>query len=261
MGLPVHLGTAGSWAQSCSGLFHLMQRSIPQLSHSGPSEDVINCTHCLQMTANCRKTHLQAFERAASSCFVLPLKRAACTPEAIVRKIAKYPFAGGRSKAGKTLQYPRTLATTGDNSSNIDTRAVPLSELRELVNASLLGISFTEDEADLIGDVRALCPSSFTCSKSTPMHALINNNPSKGRHEWVCGAIRMDTLAAVNGLHDAGPRMGAIEREFSRCDQDPSWGITAGQACNSAMHSTGQWSACCHRWRQEPGHAGNACCY
>jgi hypothetical protein len=35
---------------------------------------------------------------------------------------------------------------------------VPLDELRELVNTSLLGLSFTEDEADIIGDVRAHCP-------------------------------------------------------------------------------------------------------
>lgn len=144
------------------------------------------------MTANCRNIHLQAFERAASTCLVHPVKRAACTPEAIVRNIAKHSFARGSSKAGRASQYPRILATTGDNSSTIDARGVPLSELRELVNASLLGLSFTEDEVDIIGDVRAQCPCSFTCSSSTPC-THIHNNSSKGRHEWVCGAIRMDT--------------------------------------------------------------------
>ena len=43
-------------------------------------------------------------------------------------------------------------AATSDSAAT-ETRAVPLSELRELVHDSLLGLTYSKREAEIIGDV------------------------------------------------------------------------------------------------------------
>ena len=43
-------------------------------------------------------------------------------------------------------------AATGDSAAT-ETRAVPLSELRDLVHDSLLGLTYSKREADIIGNV------------------------------------------------------------------------------------------------------------
>ena len=57
-----------------------------------------------------------------------------------------------RSRANRQMQRVDMSATTGDSAAT-ETRAVPLSELRELVYDSLLGLSYSKREAEIIGDV------------------------------------------------------------------------------------------------------------
>lgn len=91
---------------------------------------------------------LQGFSRVAEPS---PSVTHATTPRlrpvrAISTFNARCPY-----KSIKRQQHVQSFAT----GSSAETQAVPISELRELVHASLLGLKYSEDEAQIIGDVSA----------------------------------------------------------------------------------------------------------
>ena len=94
---------------------------------------------------------LQKFEGPASICRPLSAPSLAFSPGSRLRSIRK--SITGKHLATAGGQCLQGFASTGPSNTTSGPQAVPLSELRELVHASLLGLSYSGDEGDIIGDV------------------------------------------------------------------------------------------------------------
>ena len=99
----------------------------------------------------CKSNYLQSCIRSALSCPPLPSSFSLAGPRRLEKGLHGCLVCDPTGLArGRRLHG---FATTGSHDTDTDTQAVHLSELRELVNASLLRLSYSGDEADIIGDV------------------------------------------------------------------------------------------------------------
>ncbi len=100
---------------------------------------------------SCKSNNLQSYIRSALSCPSFPSSLSLAGPRKLEKGLHSRRVCDHTGLArGRRLHG---FATKGPHETDTDTQAVPLSELRELVKLSLLGLSYSGDEADIIGDV------------------------------------------------------------------------------------------------------------